>query len=78
MDESKRTRITVLGATSGDTGSAALAGLRGKKNVEVFVLHPHGRVSPIQEKQMTSITDPNVHNISGMSTPFFVQQRRDP
>jgi hypothetical protein len=43
----------------------ALAGLRGKKNVEVFVLHPHGRVSHIQEKQMTTITDPNVHNISG-------------
>jgi threonine synthase len=48
-----------------------LAGLRGKKNVEVFVLHPHGRVSHIQEKQMTTITDPNVHNISGTPAGYF-------
>ncbi len=50
---------------------SALAGLRGKKNVEVFVLHPHGRVSHIQEKQMTTITDPNVHNISGTPAGCF-------
>lgn len=57
-------RITVVGATSGDTGSAAIYGLRGKKNVSVFILHPKGRVSPIQEAQMTTVLDPNVHNVS--------------
>ncbi|KAJ2488471.1 threonine synthase [Coemansia sp. RSA 2050] len=56
-------RITVVGATSGDTGSAAIYGLRGKKNVEVFILHPKGRVSPIQEAQMTTVLDDNVHNV---------------
>ncbi|KAJ1993321.1 threonine synthase [Coemansia spiralis] len=57
-------RITVVGATSGDTGSAAIYGLRGKKNVSVFILHPKGRVSPIQEAQMTAVLDANVHNVS--------------
>ncbi|KAJ2749872.1 threonine synthase [Coemansia aciculifera] len=57
-------KITVVGATSGDTGSAAIYGLRGKKNVEVFILHPEGRVSPIQEAQMTTVLDSNVHNVS--------------
>ncbi|KAJ2559043.1 threonine synthase [Coemansia sp. RSA 1933] len=57
-------RITVVGATSGDTGSAAIYGLRGKKNVSVFILHPKGRVSPIQEAQMTTVLDANVHNVS--------------
>ncbi|KAJ2743108.1 threonine synthase [Coemansia sp. BCRC 34301] len=57
-------KITVVGATSGDTGSAAIYGLRGKKNVSVFILHPQGRVSPIQEAQMTTVLDANVHNVS--------------
>ncbi|KAJ1647388.1 threonine synthase [Coemansia erecta] len=57
-------KITVVGATSGDTGSAAIYGLRGKKNVSVFILHPKGRVSPIQEAQMTTVLDSNVHNVS--------------
>ncbi|KAJ1924658.1 threonine synthase, partial [Linderina pennispora] len=57
-------KITVVGATSGDTGSAAIYGLRGKKNVSVFILHPEGRVSPIQEAQMTTVLDANVHNVS--------------
>ncbi|KAJ2346752.1 threonine synthase [Coemansia erecta] len=57
-------RITVVGATSGDTGSAAIYGLRGKKNVEVFILHPRGRVSAVQEAQMTTVLDANVHNVS--------------
>ncbi|KAJ2519985.1 threonine synthase [Coemansia sp. RSA 1939] len=57
-------KITVVGATSGDTGSAAIYGLRGKKNVSVFILHPKGRVSPIQEAQMTTVLDANVHNLS--------------
>ncbi|KAJ1936566.1 threonine synthase, partial [Linderina macrospora] len=57
-------KITVVGATSGDTGSAAIYGLRGKKNISVFILHPEGRVSPIQEAQMTTVLDSNVHNVS--------------
>lgn len=57
-------RVTVVGATSGDTGSAAIYGLRGKKNISVFILHPKGRVSPIQEAQMTTVLDPNVHNLA--------------
>ncbi|CAJ2511201.1 Uu.00g068260.m01.CDS01 [Anthostomella pinea] len=59
-----RHHLTVVGATSGDTGSAAIYGLRGKKDVSVFILHPKGRVSPIQEAQMTTVLDPNVHNLS--------------
>ena len=57
-------RITVLGATSGDTGSAAIHGLRGKHGVECFILFPEGRVSPIQERQMTTIPDKNVHCVA--------------
>eukprot|EP01112_Ceratiomyxa_fruticulosa_P011419 TRINITY_DN3096_c0_g1_i7.p1 TRINITY_DN3096_c0_g1~~TRINITY_DN3096_c0_g1_i7.p1 ORF type:complete len:491 (-),score=101.92 TRINITY_DN3096_c0_g1_i7:488-1960(-) len=53
--------INVLGATSGDTGSAAIYGLRGKKRVNVFILFPKDRVSPLQEVQMTSVLDENVH-----------------
>ncbi|RKO97901.1 hypothetical protein CXG81DRAFT_1189, partial [Caulochytrium protostelioides] len=58
------TKITVVGATSGDTGSAAIYGLRGKKNVELFMLHPEGRISPVQYQQMATVTDANIHNIS--------------
>lgn len=57
-------RLTVLGATSGDTGSAAIAGLRGKKGVEVYILHPAGRVARVQELQMTTVLDSNVHNVA--------------
>jgi threonine synthase len=60
----ERKRITVVGATSGDTGSAAIYGLRSKPDVSVFILHPRGRVSPVQAMQMTTVTDANVHNIS--------------
>ena len=56
--------ITILGATSGDTGSAAIYGLRGKKNVNCFIMYPTGKVTEIQEKQMTVILDKNVHCIS--------------
>lgn len=63
-DAKERHRLTVLGATSGDTGSAAIAGLRSKKDVEIFILHPKGRVSPIQEAQMTTVLDKNVHNLA--------------
>ena len=57
-------RITILGATSGDTGSAAIHGLRGKKNVNCFIMYPKGKVTEVQERQMTTIPDKNVHCIS--------------
>lgn len=60
----KRHALTVIGATSGDTGSAAIYGLRGKEDVSVFILHPRGKVSPIQEAQMTTVLDANVHNFA--------------
>lgn len=56
-----RHHLTVVGATSGDTGSAAIYGLRGKKDISVFILFPQGKVSPIQEAQMTTVLDANVH-----------------
>ncbi|PWY87988.1 tryptophan synthase beta subunit-like PLP-dependent enzyme [Aspergillus sclerotioniger CBS 115572] len=59
-----RHHLTVVGATSGDTGSAAIYGLRGKKDVSVFILFPNGKVSPIQQAQMTTILDANVHNLT--------------
>jgi len=57
-------RLAVLGATSGDTGSAAIYGLRGKKGVDCIILYPHGRVSEIQERQMTTVPDSNIHCVS--------------
>jgi threonine synthase len=60
--------MNILGATSGDTGSAAIAGVRGKQNIEIFILHPHGRTSPIQALQMTTVLDPNVFNIAVRGT----------
>ncbi|KAG7193332.1 threonine synthase [Scheffersomyces spartinae] len=63
-----RDTITVVGATSGDTGSAAIYGLRGKKDVSVFILYPTGRISPIQEEQMTTVEDKNVHTLSVKGT----------
>ena len=57
-------RATVVVATSGDTGSAAIAALRGQSNVDVVVLHPKGRVSEVQRRQMTSVLDSNIHNIA--------------
>ncbi|KAF2456864.1 threonine synthase-like protein [Lineolata rhizophorae] len=59
-----REHLTVIGATSGDTGSAAIYGLRGKKDVSVFIMHPHKKISPVQEAQMTTVLDPNVHNLA--------------
>jgi threonine synthase len=56
--------LNILGATSGDTGSAAIYGVRGKDHINIFIIHPHGKVSPIQEKQMTSVLDHNVFNIA--------------
>jgi threonine synthase len=57
-------RLNILGATSGDTGSAAIYGVRGQQRIQIFILHPHKRVSPIQELQMTTVLDANVHNIA--------------
>ncbi len=56
--------LNILGATSGDTGSAAIYGVRGRAGINIFVMHPHKRVSEIQERQMTSVLDANVHNIA--------------
>jgi threonine synthase len=58
------TRLTVIGATSGDTGSAAIDALAGRAKVEIFMLHPLGRVSDVQRRQMTTVLAPNVHNIA--------------
>jgi len=57
-------QATVVAATSGDTGSAAIAALGGLPNIGVFVVHPHGRVSEVQRRQMTTADFPNVHNIA--------------
>jgi len=57
-------RLAVLGATSGDTGSAAIYGLRGKKGVDCVILYPKGRVSEIQERQMTTVPDSNIHCVA--------------
>lgn len=54
-------RLNLLGATSGDTGSAAVHGVRGRAGIHIFMLFPHGRVSPLQELQMTTVPDANVH-----------------
>lgn len=56
--------LNILGATSGDTGSAAIYGVRGKERINIFILHPHGRVSNVQERQMTTVLDENVFNIA--------------
>ena len=57
-------RLNVLGATSGDTGSAAEHALKGRERVNVFMLSPHGRMSAFQRAQMYSLQDPNIHNIA--------------
>ena len=56
--------LNILGATSGDTGSAAEYAMRGKRGVRVFMLSPHGRMSPFQQAQMFSLMDQNIHNIA--------------
>ncbi len=60
----RRQPLRILGATSGDTGSAAIHGMRGHEGISVFMLHPKGRVSPVQERQMTTVLDANIHNIA--------------
>jgi threonine synthase len=55
--------LNILGSTSGDTGSAAIHGVRGKSRINIFMMHPKGRTSPVQALQMTSVLDPNVFNL---------------
>jgi len=61
-------RLTVVGATSGDTGSAAIDALAGRDGVDVFMLHPLGRVTDVQRRQMTTVLAPNVRNVAVRGT----------
>jgi len=56
--------LTIVGATSGDTGSAAIDAVAGRAKIDIFMLHPRGRVSDVQRRQMTTVLAPNVHNIA--------------
>ncbi len=58
------TNLTIVGATSGDTGSAAIHAVAGREQIEIFMLHPQGRISDVQRRQMTTVLTPNVHNIA--------------
>ena len=60
----RETCLNILGATSGDTGSAAIHGVRGRERIQVFMMHPRGRVAPLQERQMTTVLDGNVFNLA--------------
>ena len=60
----RKGKLNILGATSGDTGSAAIQGVRGKDNIHIFIMHPDGKTSPLQALQMTSVLDDNVYNIA--------------
>lgn len=57
-------RATIVGATSGDTGGAAIEAFRGRESIDIFILHPHGRVSDVQRRQMTTAREANVYNIA--------------
>ena len=60
----KNEKINIVVATSGDTGAAAIDAIKGKKNINIFVLHPHNRISPVQRKLMTTGNEKNVFNIA--------------
>ncbi len=60
--------MNIVAATSGDTGSAAIYGVRGRERIRIFVMHPHGRVSSVQERQMTTVLDDNVRNLAVKGT----------
>ncbi len=61
-------RATIIGATSGDTGSAAIDAFKGRDNIDIFILHPEGRTSEVQRRQMTTVLADNVHNIAVQGT----------
>ena len=60
----RKSNLTIVGATSGDTGSAAIDAVAGREGVDIFMLHPNGRVSDVQRRQMTTVRAPNVYNIA--------------
>lgn len=60
----RKERVTLIGATSGDTGSAAIEAVRHCAHADIFILHPHHRTSEVQRRQMTTVLSPNVHNIA--------------
>ena len=62
--ERRGTRATIVGATSGDTGGAAIEAFKDSARAAIFILHPHGRVSDVQRRQMTAVDKPSVHNIA--------------
>ncbi len=57
-------KVTIIGATSGDTGSAAIQAFKGKDNISIFILHPHNKISEVQRRQMTTNLEENVYNIA--------------
>src|SRR3546814_10099807 len=61
-------RVTIVGATSGDTGSAAIEAFRGRKSIQTVILNPKGRVSEVKRRQMTTVLADNVHNVDRKST----------
>ena len=62
--ERQHRKVVIMGATSGDTGSAAIEACRRSRNIDIFILHPHRRVSDVQRKQMTGVIGDNIHNIA--------------
>src|SRR6185312_8102286 len=64
----RHAHATIVGATSGDTGSAAIEAVRDRRTIDIFMLHPRGRVSEVQRRQMTTVLAPNVHNIAVQGT----------
>jgi threonine synthase len=64
----RHAHATIVGATSGDTGSAAIEAVRDRRTIDIFMLHPRGRVSEVQRRQMTAVLAPNVHNIAVQGT----------
>lgn len=62
--ERQHRKVVIMGATSGDTGSAAIEGCRRCSNIDIYILHPHGRVSEVQRRQMTTVPGERIHNIA--------------
>jgi len=60
----RKQRVTIVGATSGDTGSAAIEACRDRENIDIFILYPHGRTSEVQRRQMTTVPSANVHTLA--------------